>query len=331
VTYFARGQTTSLAASDNLVIDDFDGATGTSSRGATNKAYGLDSYQHGDAGFNHDPSQRAALVEWSSRAAYLQTNASGSGIAVNWSTYRSLEFRIKLECFDSLCDGAINPAGDVDLSIRLVDGNGGLSRPVALTSVARIYRPVGAYASYGLANSVFQTVRIPISAFSATRMTSFRGVRFSFDKTARGRLSLGNIRLVTALAESQGGKLLALTSSPQVLSRKAQLAEENRIVAVRRVALARQRVIPGISPLPAGATRLEVELSSSRRFPITDALPTLFVGGKGYRLSRRVPGEADRIIFSLSEADYAATADGAPTRLQIGGAPVWQFGRFRKP
>ena len=116
-----------------------------------------------------------------------------------------------------------------------------------------------------------------------------------------------------------------------MLSRKAQLAEENRIVAVRRVALARQRVVPGISPLPAGATRLEVELSSSRRFPITDALPTLFVGGKGYRLSRRVSGESDRIIFSLSEADYAGMAEGAPTRLRIGGEPVWQFGRFRKP
>lgn len=333
LSYFARGYTTSLVPSANVVIDDFTSATGTSSRGAANTSNNLSLYAHDTAGPSHDGGQRAASLAWTSRDAWFQANATATQAGLDGRSYGALEFRIKLECGDDLCGGTVNPQGDVDLSLRLVQGDGRLSAPVPLSSVARVYRPVSAYAGYGYTNSVFQTVRVPLKSFAGITLKNVRGVRFAFDRTAKGSIALANIRLVAADAGKEGARIATLQTSPaptvQLRTQLVQPADTNSIVAVRRVAAA----APGtVAPGTPGAVeaQVEVELTSSRRFPITDALPTLSIGGKTFQLSRFKPGSINRIIFSLSEAEYQALPNGANTTLQIGGAPLWQFGKFTR-
>jgi hypothetical protein len=101
----------------------------------------------------------------------------------------------------------------------------------------------------------------------------------------------------------------------------ASANDRNRIVAIR----------PGPAMGGAKAATVEIELSSSRAFPITDALPTLRIGARSFRLSRFPSGKTDRIVFTLSAKDYAAVRSGAHVELRIGGAPAWSFGSLNKP
>lgn len=93
-------------------------------------------------------------------------------------------------------------------------------------------------------------------------------------------------------------------------------ADRNAIVSIRHVAH------------PSGT--VEIELSSSRPFPITDALPVLTIGDRSYRLSRYVPGKPGRMIFTLKATDYGALRNGANVTLRVGGAHSWQFGALAK-
>ncbi|MCA3561174.1 MAG: hypothetical protein IOC82_09140 [Aestuariivirga sp.] len=325
IAAYARGHTANLRRVANFVIDDFRGKTGRSSRGVANTPYRLTQYMHSGAGPSHDRSQRAALVGWSTPDAYLQVNASRMPLRVNTAAFKALEFRVKLECHDSLCDQKMNPAGDVDFSVRLVTGAGNPSAPVKLSSVALVYRPVSAIPAPD--NSVFQTVRIPLSAFGGADMSQFRGVRFVFDETPSGLVSLGNVRLVRAEAPLSTAPPRTAAGSVPAASRALPPAwENNQVVAVR----------PAV---PESATRsgagqagvVEIELASTRRFPVMDSLPTLYIGDRAFRWSRFVAGAANRIVFSLDEAEFRQLPDVSDMRLVIGGAPVWNFGQFRRP
>ena len=322
ITYFARGHSGSLQPSSNFVIDDFTQAAGTSSRGASNTVNRIDEYYHGSAGFSHDEAQRAAEIVWSSRDAYFQVNASNTSVSLRRSTYKSLEFRVKLECDETLCSRDINPAGDLDFSVRLVGVNDRLSSPVRLSSVARVYRPVGVMDS-----SVFQTVRIPIQSFRGVDMRQFRGVRFSFDGTAAGRISLGNVRLVKTAAGAPGLATTAVATIPAGRAARSEgpTNEKNEVVAVRR---------SGGTPKAgkaAAPVQMEIELTSTRNFGVTNALPVLHIGDKRFRLSRFADGRSDRMIFTIDGEEYRSLSSGADIKLFIGGAPVWNFGPLRKP
>ncbi|MEI8178274.1 hypothetical protein [Aestuariivirga sp.] len=332
LTYYARGQAASLSKAANFIIDDFTRTTGRSSRGARNIAYRLTEYSHGDAGYSHDLAQRAALVAWNSAGAYLQVNASNKYVSARPGVYKSLEFRVKLECHDDLCAGNINPAGDVDFSISLVSAGGGLSLPVRLSSVASVYRPVGADSTiYGDYNSVFQTVRIPLQSFVGADLNAFQGVRFTFDATPQGRLSFGNVRFVQAEAANPEGTQTSRVATPGLpAERVAQpVREGNAVVAIRRSASVQGAgVDAGTS---AGPDAREIELTSTRSFRVTNALPLLYIGDRPFTLSRFAGRTTDRIIFSISSEEYRLLPSGADVKLVIGRAPVWHFGRLRKP
>ena len=75
----------------------------------------------------------------------------------------------------------------------------------------------------------------------------------------------------------------------------------------------------------------EIELSSTREFGVTDALPELHIGSARFRLSRLAVDRTDRIIFSIGDEDYRSLPDGAPMTLMIGRTAVWDFGAFHKP
>ena len=76
---------------------------------------------------------------------------------------------------------------------------------------------------------------------------------------------------------------------------------------------------------------MEIELTSTRAFGVTGALPVLHIGGQTFRLSRFVDGRTDRMIFLMGKDDYDRLSSGADVKLVIGGAAVWNFGQLRKP
>jgi len=316
VTAYARGFMATPRASQNFIVDNFNNATGTSSAGVPNQSSGLTQYLHGAASSSHDVTQRAAAVKWSSPGGFLQVNVATAGNSVDVSGFKTLEFRVALRCFGSLCSSSPNPTGDIDFSIALANGNGTLSAPITLKSVAVVRRPVGD--DFTL-NSILQTVRVPFADFSGADITHFRGVRFTFNQTSASSIFLANVRLTRGRAGPGGLSAAAEASAGPVRVAMTQ-SETNRIVAIRRVASVAGRAVPGV----------EIELSSTRAFPIGDALPTLTIGGRSFTLSRFGSGKADSLVFMLEAGEYAVLKDGADVMLEIGGARPWSFGALRK-
>jgi hypothetical protein len=327
ITSYARGFTGTPRSSQNFIIDNFNKATGTSSASVANQSSGLSHYSHGSAGFSHDSTQRAATVGWSTSSGtkFLQTNASAAGVPLNVSSYLTLEFRVALQCTGSLCSSSSDPTGDVDFSIALANSDGTLSTPITLKSVAVVRRPVGSFST----NVVFQTVRVPLTAFTGAAgadLTQFRGVRFTFDQTSSRTVQFGNVRLTkkktgpgglsaSAPLESAGG-------ADSAAQAKAAASDVNRIIAVRRLATSGQIEVAG----PA----VEIEVASSRGFPVGGALPEIRIGSDRFTLSRFADGSTDRLIFTLTVDEFNALVNGANVTVGVGGAAAWSFGALSK-
>jgi hypothetical protein len=326
VTTYARGYTPTPRASQNFIIDNFDNPTGTSSKGVSNQYFGLTQYSHGQASFNHDPTQNAAALDWSTAGGFLQVNAAAPGKGYNVIKFKALEFRVMLRCFDTLCGSDSNPMGDVDFSIALANGNSTLSDPITLKSRAVVQRPAGSYYN----NELFQTVRIPLSSFRGGNLMKFRGIRFTFNRTASSSIYLGNVRLTEAPASNTilTDSAIEPTASEAVVTADAQAAKEaelNEIVAIRRVG-------GGGAALTSrtNAERVEIEVASTRAFTIGGALPTLVIGDRTFTLSRYASGATDHLIFMLDAAEFDALGDGKEISVQIGGARPWSFGHLNK-
>ncbi len=307
ITAYARGFTPAPHTIENFVIDNFDRATGTSSEGVADNSSGLSQYVHGPGSSSDDATQRAAAVNWSQKGGYLQVNAANKGSSVDISSYPALEFRVALRCFGTLCSSQPKPTGDVDFSISLADKNDNQSAPVTLKSVAVVRRPVGAYGD----NTIFQTVRVPVSDFTGADPANIRGVRFTFDQTKTSSIFLADVRFTKTPAGPGGLDRTALRLGVAIAA--AEAADANRILAIR----------------PTGAG-VEIELTSSRLFSIGNALPVLTIGDHSYSLSRFPKGKSDRIVFVLKPAEYAAAPQGGQVTLRIGGARPWTFGPLLK-
>lgn len=312
LTEYSRGFAAAPNPAQNLVVDDFENNTGTSTGGFANQSSGLSQYSHGAASFSHDFAQRAASVNWNAGGGFLQLNAAAAGVDV--AAFKALEFRVALRCFGSLCSTPPSPTGDVDFSISLVNGNGSQSASVPLKSFAVVRRPSGAVFAV---NSVMRTVRIPLSAFAGADPTKFHGVRLTFDKTAQSSIYLANVRLDKWIA-GPGGPVSPQGEGSAPPPAKPVVADFNQITAVRVA--------------PSGAAgEFEIELASNRAFPASDALPELLVSGRKFRLSRFGDARQRTMIFTLSAGEFASIANGSIAEVRIGGARPWAFGPLRKP
>ena len=310
ITAYARGFTPAPHTRENFIVDNFDKATGTSSEGVPDDSSGLTQYVHGPGSSSDDATQRAAAVNWSTTGGYLQVNAAAKGSSDDISSYPALEFRVALRCFGTLCTMQSDPTGDVDFSISLADANDSQSTPITLKSVAVVRRPVGAYTD----NTIFQTVRVPVSDFTGADPANIRGVRFTFDQTNTSSIFLADVRFTKTPAGPGGlAKNAYAALRPSAAIAAPHAPDSNQILAIR--------------PTSAG---VEIELASSRTFPIGDALPVLTIGDHSYRLSRFPKGKSDRIVFVLTPDQYAAAPAGAHVTLRIGGADPWTFGTLRK-
>ena len=71
-------------------------------------------------------------------------------------------------------------------------------------------------------------------------------------------------------------------------------------------------------------------LKSKRAFAVTDAAPTLDVGGAAI-VGGDISPDGRTIVFETSEPDYAALKPGAEVTLDmLAGAPIWKFGPLPK-
>jgi len=312
ITAYARGFTPAPHTRENFIIDNFDKPTGTSSEGVPDDSKGLTEYVHGPGSSSDDATQRAAAVNWSQTGGYLQVNAADKGSSVDISSYPTLEFRVALRCFGSLCTSQSDPTGDVDFSISLADKNDTQSAALTLKSLAVVRRPVGAIGAGD--NTIFQTVRVPVSDFTGADPANIRGVRFTFDQTKTSSIFFADVRFTKTPAGPGGLAGTAYAAlRPSMAIAAPHVPDANSILAIR--------------PTSAG---VEIELTSSRTFPVGDALPVLTIGDRSYRLSRFPKGTSDRIVFLLKPAEYAAAPEGAQVTLRIGGADPWTFGTLRK-
>jgi hypothetical protein len=330
-TSYARGFTRSPRTSENFVIDNFDQPTGTSSRNVANQSSGLSHYEHGQASANEDPTQRAAAVDWPKAGGFLQVNAAAIGQGLDVNGYHALEFRVMLRCFDTLCTSLPDPTGDVDFSISLADANATLSEPITLKSLAVVRRPGGSFDSGSFSyNQLFQTVRIPLSAFAGADLSHFGGVRFTFDRDQKASIYLANVRLTKALAGSAVfARAMETQAWTETMVQTDALGEAqpelNGIVAIRHVV--------GVTAAASETTRtptVEIEVASTRLFPVSGALATLIVGEKTFKLSHYPSGATDRLVFTLEATDFEAISQGAEVNVRVGGQRPWKFGPLDK-
>lgn len=306
VTAYARGFTPAPRAAENFIVDNFDKATGTSSENVPDQSQGLSHYFHGAATHSDDDTQRAAAVSWTQKNGFLQVNATAQGSGVDVSAYAALEFRVALSCSGSLCSLPSDPTGDVDFSVALADRNDTLSAPVALKSHAAIYRPVGVG---GELNTIFATVRVPVSAFAGFDPARLHGVRFTFDKTQSASIYLANVRF-TATPAGPGG-----------LSDRAPMRAFRAGTAISSLSTAR------IAAIRRGTHAVEVQVAAAGPFPVTDAFPKLVIGGRSFDRARRE--RSGRLTFVLEPEAFAAAKSGARASLSI-GARRWALGELVK-
>jgi hypothetical protein len=336
ITTYARGYSPAPRDFENFVIDSFDRPTGTSSRGVQNLSSGLTQYEHGQASLNQDSSQRAAAVQWSNAGGFLQVNAAWSGSGVDARGFKSLEFRVMLRCFGTLCGDPSDPTGDLDFSILLASVGAPLSKPVALKSRAVVHRPCGTeftWQSFNRAinNELFQTIRIPLSAFPGFRPANFQGVRFFFDHTAASSIYLADVRLTRTLAAPT---IIAATDATQsqadstdAVQVKEQISEKPEVNEIKAIRTGEA----GAALRSAGwGKTVEIEVASTRPFTATNALPELHIGNRIIALSRYPSGTIDRLIFTLDEFQFRQLQDGVAVTVRIGGKRPWNFGSLDK-
>jgi hypothetical protein len=315
ITLHARAHTPTPRKGQSFIIDDFENVTGVSSRGFNNAWGGLTMLANGGAGRGHDPVQRVAEIAWAAPGGFLQLNATAPGTRRDVSGYEALQLRVTPRCVMLACPFVSNADGDLNLSVALVTGKGRLSKAVPIKKFAAIRRPVSGFIDIEL----LQTVRIPLAAFEGADLKKFRGVRILFDKSSTGHIYLANVRLDRKEA-GPGGQTRAMEERAAVAGSGVEIpvmAGEHRIVATRRIGRGRNAPV-------------EIEFSSTARFPVGASLPELTIGQERFRLSQFPGGALDRIVFRLSAAEFARVRDGAPVQIRLGGRGIWNFGSYQR-
>ena len=342
ITRIDRGYTDTPDQDVVLPLEDFRQPTGLSSSGLPTIARGI-TVRHGGLP-SHDGRQRAAAIDWSGSGLF-QTDVTAAGSGRSIAGYQTLEFRVSRRCGDD-CGrpNPLNRQAPTDFTVQLVRPNGGLSAPVRLANYLELVGPVGAefdeFGEYVELHPILQTARIPLGAFGLPENAQIRGVRFMFDGSPTGAIYLANIRLSqrsaravspTALTAEMAMMMSAedATATPEIATKAVAPAPTTaRIVAIRRGGAATAGEATARS---VGGGTIEIEIAADRALPVTNALPVIMVGEHRVQLSRFVgDGSADRIVFTVDAATFAALPDGAPIELRMGGTRRMALGTLDK-
>jgi hypothetical protein len=315
------------------VFEDFTGQTGTSSYGFPNLASGI-TITHGSVP-NHDGSLRAGRISWTTGGTntYFQTNWTGTG-GIDISSYTTLEIRVSRQ------SSSLNTDMPTNFSIRLMQTMNLGSGPLRLSTYidpnfvgqsghqSYLQGPVGS--TYGGAHPILQTVRIPLADFPNWGIVKrgIHGIRLIFDQTNSGAIYVANIRLSTDPVNN-GPVQDASDLMEQVQQRSEEpagpqvIVHSGLVVGLHRTALSQLRGTPGV----------EIEIISDELFPVRDNMLVLHIGSKLFTVSRYATGDLHRVVFSLTDAEFAGLSGGDPIAVQYGLKPlgdVWNCGKLDK-
>jgi hypothetical protein len=322
ITRVDRGYTSSPNKEITAVLEDFDRPTGTSSLGFANLARNIN-ISHGFVP-EHDFSFQAGNISWSRPGddVYFQTNAAKVGQGINITAYKTLDLRVENQFYSAV---------PTDLQVSLVLGNGSLSRAVSLKNYVNLKGPVG---GPGGTHAMLKTARISLNDFGVS-LTDVQGVRLTFNKTQRGAIYVGNMRLSTISERGDGGYFLA-AEPPTPSTRFRSMAQRqtttitdgNKIVSIRRVGAG------GTFRSLGDASVVEIEIASNQPFPVRNELQVLRIGDREF-LRGRYPknGDTNRLIFTLSDREFGQVSSGEEVSVQYGRGVSnlrWTFGRLNK-
>ena len=305
----------------DVVVDDFENATGLSSSGKPNVATGVVVKNES----TELPSR--TTVEWTAAGAdhFMQLNWADEGQGRSVAAFSSLDLRVGRP-IDQITEAS------TEFSIALVDAGGALSAAVSVSKYADIVGP-------GNSVDLYQTVRIPVADFSLPPDFSVRGVRVIFDRTAKGALHFANVRFAANDSSAFLASLdlpiapLETISTPTANSSTTPGpvtgpgAATNNSTAVPQAILKNASVIGtkvvASSKYVSGAPAIEIAVApSSGHFMPEAQLPTLVMAGTKFSVSRYPPtGHLNALIFSVPQADFA--------QLPAKGAMWVQYGRTR--
>ncbi len=315
------------------VFEDFTGPTGTSSYGFPNDASNI-TIVHGTVP-NHDSSLRAGRISWTSAGpgTYFQTNWTAVGTGMFLTGYTTLELRVSRQ------SSSLNTTTPTDFSISLQSPDHISRGSVKLSSYldpnfvgqsgnqSSLKGPVGS--SDGGLHPILQTVRIPLRDFPgfATALgTLVHGIRLTFDQTNSGAIYVANIRLsnqpVTFGPGGGTGDSIEEVQQGGEPTLPPLLPHIGVLTAVRR--------LPAVAQL-GGAPGVEIEITSAELFPVRNAMLTLRIGARYFTLSRYVGGDLHRVVFSLTNAEFASLSAGDPIMVQYGvrtAGQVWDCGKL---
>jgi hypothetical protein len=289
----------------------------------------------------HDVAILAANINWDRTVPGL---TGASTFDVFWSNgdrqrnideQKTLSFRVsQIASFDQMPSN-VQPR-DVDFSVSLIDGNGKLSRPVLVSKYLAVTPPSQVTAFFTLPHATLPTARISLADFRGGALNNIRGVRFNFNRTRKGYIALANIRFdtqddrataatapsATAIATSQASEA-AINSSPSGATSAAPPARlapaQANVVAIRRASLKTTAPADGTArSVSAARSVVEIEASSAKNFPVSDALTTLRAGEKMFLLSRYPSGNTDRIVFVIPAEEFEALPQGVKLSIAAG-------------
>lgn len=94
-----------------------------------------------------------------------------------------------------------------------------------------------------------------------------------------------------------------------------------------------QNVVRTINSSPSGA--VDVELNSTREFPVRNAIIQLHIGSKTYRQSRSPDGSLNNLVFTIPAGEFtSALNNGDPMWVDFHGQEQsglwWDFGMLDK-
>jgi hypothetical protein len=151
------------------------------------------------------------------------------------------------------------------------------------------------------------------------------GIRLTFDQTNSGAIYVANIRLSNQ----------PVTLGPEMdVADAVELMQQSEPPAprVHAGAITSLRRLPAVPQL-RGASGVEIEITSPEVFTVRNAMLTLRIGEKYFTLSRYAGGDLRRVVFSLTDAEFASVSPGDPMTVQYGTRPmgdIWDCGRLDK-
>lgn len=175
VTRVDRDFVLSPSALVSFRIDDFDQRDGKTSRRNDQRVLGALQVEN--------QGERAEL-NWAQSSSSEAFEIDADPVALNFTPYESLEFRVSLGNRVHLAPGSL------DFSVSLIDVLGVESARLKLSDF------VALDTNGSDTRLLFQTVRIPLSVFKSVDLTMTKTVRFTFDQTKNGRVYLANLWLV---------------------------------------------------------------------------------------------------------------------------------------